>query len=580
MRLYNNIDSLCDSYSIPVTNNTIGYLQFFSEFVVPGATDVTTVKCFVIDAKTGVESSVTPLNIVVQYLDNNTFRLLIQGYNNLPELFKFRFKIEISTNSATVPKVNLFSDLFSFLKCEVSYPIIPCLVDTQQYSSYGAFLGEISGNIVYQSWHTGGKKKYTPVVFLRNVSFNKKTSTIEFKKLNNKPLKSTLKKNYNLICEPVSSTYSEYVMDIFGFGKVNILKNTFAFDTYSDEVIDEKDCCSLYKITATAYKETQLRLQCANNCVVLDPVDCSDLETDHIVNITVYQNQLQQGFQIDITTQIMDSTGFDISELGFVDGLQNDCWKLHYDGTHVYLVYGPVNPAGNCEDITITYEICGAMQTVTVHVIVDTTPCIVSVLNSMTYSSTTPIGWTILGTFNTAVTLQYTTDNINWTSVGNFPAGSSIFTNALPQNNFKIRVVSICDSSLISNVLIQEPSVNPNYNMIVDRNCDTPFPWVSGDTATCSGYNEFNFATILNVTSGFIRLKINGDNSVFGLQRVNNLPIIIDENVTVTEMFRENLYASCSGVSVCTPNIPPTTYVFEFSFDGINNWQQFNLNVL
>lgn len=275
MRLYNSIDSLCNSYSIPISEKTIGYLQFFSEIMIASSTDIVSMKYSIVDASTGNEASIKPLNAVAQYLGDNTFRILLQGFYNIPELFNFRFKIVVTTETQTV---TLYSDVFSYMKCSNSYPIIPCLVGTEQYSSYGAFMGEIKDNIVFQSWHTNEPKKYTPVVFLRHVSFNKKTSTIEYKKLNNKPLKSTLKKTYNLICEPVSSIYSEYIMDIFGFGKVNLLGETYAFDTYSDEILDEKDCCSLYKITATAYKETKLRIACSNNCVVLDPIDCDDFD--------------------------------------------------------------------------------------------------------------------------------------------------------------------------------------------------------------------------------------------------------------------------------------------------------------
>jgi len=455
MRLYNSINSFCDSYSIPINDSTIGYLQFFSEFTIPNTTDILTIDCFIADT-TDILTITKPLNIIAQYIGDNTYRMLIQGFNNIPKSYRFRFKILVSTELGTT---EFYSDLFSYEKCDNSYPIIPCLVDGQQYSSYGAFLGEITGNIVYQSWHTHESKKYTPVVFLRNVSFNKKTSTIEYKKLNNKPLKSTLKKNYNLICEPVSSIYSEYVMDIFGFGKVNLLGNTFAFDSYSDEIIDEKDCCSLYKITATAYKETQLRLQCSNNCVVLEPIDCNDVSVmEQNIPIHVKSNELVAGFTKDITQLVLDATGYDISELEFINGIDNDCWKIEYTGTQVLLVYAPIDPNGSCETLLISYSICDKLQTIYIQVIVD--PCIVSTIESITYSGINPIGYTINGQFNTEVTLQYSTDNITWNDAGVFPVGTSIFTNSLPINiDLYVRVKATCDESLISNTILYQTVV-------------------------------------------------------------------------------------------------------------------------
>ncbi|CAA7196738.1 hypothetical protein [Chryseobacterium potabilaquae] len=452
MRLYSSINSFCDSYAIPISESTIGYLQFFSELVIPNSTDVVTLKCYVVDAIAMNEVLATPLNSIVQYLGDDTFRMLIQGFHDIPESFRFRFKIVITTdsNSAIV-----YSDLFSFEKCVVSYPIIPCLAEGQQYSGSGAFLGEITGSIVYQSWHTHEPKKYTPVVFLRNLSFNKKTSTIEYKKLNNKPLKSTLKKNFNLICEPVSSMYSEYVMDIFGFGKINLLTKTYAFDTYSDEILDEKDCYSLYKISATAYQETQLRLQCSNQCVVLDPITCEDLVSpDENIIVQVSPDDFVIGHTLDITQQILNSTGFDISELDFLNGIRNDCWIIVYDGSYIMLRYDPVNPNGSCEELAFNYSICGVMISVIIKMVTQELPCIASTLTSITYSGIDPMGYTIIGEFNTEVRLQYSIDHANWIDAGIFPIGTEIFTNSLPvDSQLYVRVISTCEEGLISNVI-------------------------------------------------------------------------------------------------------------------------------
>jgi|GEM_PF-6126052 len=585
MRLYNSIHGFCDSYSIPINESTIGYLQFYSEFVIPNSVDILTVKCFIIDAA-GAEIQTTPLNIIAQYLGNNTFRVLIQGFHNIPKLFRFRFKIVITTESKTAI---FYSDLFSYMKCENSYPVIPCLTENQQYSSYGAFLGQITGNIVYQSWHTNEPKKYTPVIFLRNVSFNKKTSTVEYKKLNNKPLKSTLRKNYNLICEPVSSIYSEYVMDIFGFGKVNLLGNTYAFDTYSDEILDEKDCCSLYKISATAYKETQLRLQCSNNCVVLDPVTCDDVSPLELnIPIHVYANDLVAGYTKDITQIILNATGFDISELGFLNGIDNDCWKIVYNGIQVLLEYDPVDPNGSCQSLLISYSICDILQIIYLQIIVDNTKCLRSTLNSMSYSAAPPTGWTISGNFTTQVTLEYTTNNINWISIGSFGPGSSIFTNSLPLNNFKIRVIAECDTNLISNTLeVLNSGIDENFDYtITGIEClghgDGPTNW----DCYCSASNTFALSdgSLLNTLTGFIRLKIDGGNGGIGLSKNGGGVLIINEVLPVTSLLDVS-YAS----SVNNNNFPfcdisshpntPAVYTFEYSTSGTSGWTAFTLTL-
>ena len=124
-------------------------------------------------------------------------------------------------------------------------------------------------------------------------------------------------------------------------------------------------------------------------------------------------------------------------------------------------------------------------------------------------------------------------------------------------------------------------STNSNYNLYVPFSCfDNGWgSGTTGGTATCEGSIDFDFINILNVQSGFIKFVSNGDNGQYGLYRVNNNPIILNSNINVTELFRITLFAQCGGTYPCSPTIYNTIYNIEYSIDGINNWQQFNLNV-
>lgn len=285
-----NSELKCEEYSIPINGSVLGYLQLYINDTIAGKNDVVSIKTYVVDLETGVVTPISALNKISQFLGDGKFQSIIQGLNALPELHKFKFKTEIVYGGAPNVTKNYYSPVYSWEDCSEISAIIPCLIDGQEYTINGNFIGEIVNNVVYQSWHTALEKKYSPAVFLRNVSFNRKTNSVEFKKLNNKPLKTTLRRNYSLYCEPIGNDYLDELDDVFSFGKVNVLGTTFVLDSYSLEALDEKDCCSLYKITATAYEESKLRLLCSNNCTVLEPIDCDDLlssDVETIIDILV-----------------------------------------------------------------------------------------------------------------------------------------------------------------------------------------------------------------------------------------------------------------------------------------------------
>lgn len=467
MKLYDNINSLCSNYSIPLTNDTVGYLQFFKEFESLGNVDVNTVVCSVIDVETNTETISTPLNAVVQYIGNNQFRMLLQGFYNLPQNSFFRFKVVVTFPDATTK--TFYSDLYSFEKCDTSYPIIPCLVETQEYSINDNFINEIAGNIVYQSWHTGLPKKYTPVVFLRNVSFNRKTNTIEFKKLNNKPLRTIVKRTYSLRSEPISRNYIDDIDEVFGFGKVNLLNKTYSFDTYGIEVLDEKECCSLYKINATSYEENDLRIQCSNNCIVLSPIDCDDLTaTTKTVTIDVCKKELVAGtFDVDVTQILIDNTGYDLYELlQMIDNSNNGCIDFEIDGESILLGQNTnlLQDESNlsCFYASFEYEICEQTFLLTINYAL--LQEVASIIQTVTYSNIIPIGYTINCICNSDVQVQYSTDNINWTTLPTiYQIGTtSIFTNDIPAGTQYIRLISYCNE-ILSNLYDSSNVCNSRY---------------------------------------------------------------------------------------------------------------------
>lgn len=137
------------------------------------------------------------------------------------------------------------------------------------------------------------------------------------------------------------------------------------------------------------------------------------------------------------------------------------------------------------------------------------------------------------------------------------------------------------NNKVVSNPLSykKEKEISQMFRLGVPSKCSQS-GWENGHTggtAVCEGHLDFRFSEMLGVANGFIRLKQNGDNGALGLERASVLPIVIDQNMNVTELFRESLYAYCSNVYECTPVVDIATYRFEFSVDGVNNWKPFTV---
>jgi hypothetical protein len=359
MQLYTNIDSLCADYSIPLNSQTIGYLQFYTEFNTL-ATDITTVKCYIQNATT--TTLIHPLNIIAQKNSTNTMRFLVQGLNitTAPDYFRFRFDLTDNLGNTTV----LYSDNFNFDLCDNSDVLIPCLV-AGQVSQY-TYMNEFIGNIVYSHWTIASEKKYTPVLFLRNVAFNIKSATIEYKKVNNKPLFATNKNNHFLRSELIPKNYIQTFNEVFSFGKVQIKDVVYNIDSYSIDVIDDTDNCSLYKPNITAYEEVKTRIFCSNTCVVLSPISCEDYVAPATkeINITIDECEAQTFPIFDITNDLVNLTGFDVSEV---------CNLLYYSENQINFILGTCRPQVNTSEIgfynaILYYEVCGVQNQILLNI--------------------------------------------------------------------------------------------------------------------------------------------------------------------------------------------------------------------
>jgi len=111
MRLSENIDNLCSNYAVPINFNTVGLLQFYHEFEDSLALDVLSLKTYFVEAFSGSQTQTIPINSIIQK-DGTTFRILVQGINNIPENKQFRIKFEVKLD--TLETKTFYSDVFLY----------------------------------------------------------------------------------------------------------------------------------------------------------------------------------------------------------------------------------------------------------------------------------------------------------------------------------------------------------------------------------------------------------------------------------------------------------------------------------
>ena len=123
---------------------------------------------------------------------------------------------------------------------------------------------------------------------------------------------------------------------------------------------------------------------------------------------------------------------------------------------------------------------------------------------------------------------------------------------------------------------------SPSYDISTNASC-VDNGWENGATGgsmTCQGYNNIAMSDLLGHSSGFIRFQSINNTNEIGLTKDNGSPLNIGEVLPISQILSATLYAQCSNVYPCSPSISNGTYVVQYSSDGINNWYNFNLNVI
>ncbi|WP_428067402.1 hypothetical protein [Chryseobacterium gambrini] len=134
-----------------------------------------------------------------------------------------------------------------------------------------------------------------------------------------------------------------------------------------------------------------------------------------------------------------------------------------------------------------------------------------------------------------------------------------------------------------SNVLkyTKQQSVNPSYIKLINGiNCTANGDGPTNYTVWCTALDDFSLSDVMGITSGYIRLKVDGGNYTFGLSKFGGGYLIVDQVLPITQILTASYGAAGQNPPSAWPwgyqsNEPAVYFQFEYSLDGVNGWTSF-----
>lgn len=139
-------------------------------------------------------------------------------------------------------------------------------------------------------------------------------------------------------------------------------------------------------------------------------------------------------------------------------------------------------------------------------------------------------------------------------------------------------------ASVKLNMLDAQVSIGERYQFYIPQTCQNNGNSPTNYDVWCQGSEDFSFATLLNASTGYIRMTLDGGTSELGLSKQNGGALVLMESLSVQTPITASL--SASGINSPSaypwgyPSQPvPASYVFQYSLNGIDNWIYFNLQI-
>lgn len=165
------------------------------------------------------------------------------------------------------------------------------------------------------------------------------------------------------------------------------------------------------------------------------------------------------------------------------------------------------------------------------------------------------------------------------------------FNNAFTGNyltDFKIeRFCGLQSSNIITKVelnLIDVKATVTKIEIHIPQTCEVRGDGPTNYEVTCSGQIDFAFSQYLNTQFGFVRMTTDGGTSEIGLSKANGGALILNETFQPDKLLTASLNSSGGNSPGAYPwgypsSPTPTIYFFEYSLNGIDNWESFQLKL-
>lgn len=140
-------------------------------------------------------------------------------------------------------------------------------------------------------------------------------------------------------------------------------------------------------------------------------------------------------------------------------------------------------------------------------------------------------------------------------------------------------------SSVKLNMIDANVSIKEKYRVFVPQTCDHNGSSPTNYDVYCEGSLDFTFGSMLNTNIGYVRMTTNGGTSELGLSKQGGGSLVLMEVMDV----KTDLTATLSAAGINAPGAYPygypsqpitSTYIFQYSLNGIDNWIYFYFLVL
>ncbi|WP_294304910.1 hypothetical protein [uncultured Chryseobacterium sp.] len=181
----------------------------------------------------------------------------------------------------------------------------------------------------------------------------------------------------------------------------------------------------------------------------------------------------------------------------------------------------------------------------------------------------------------------------NWTSYIPDLSTSTIFNtgtlSTAGKRLFKVTVTDSAGNAATSNMLsyTKQQEITKFYKKNINGiDCVSNGNGPTNYDVWCTARENFSLSdsNLTGISTGFIRLIVDGGTSEIGLSKATGAPLMINQVLPITSVLTVSYAAAGQNPPEAYPhgypaNVSPSVYRFEFSADGTTNWSVFDFSL-